>query len=516
MKTKQVDVAHNHDCHTESRFNLIEEPWIQIENVGLVSLRQIFTQSGSSDYHQLGGNAVQKIAIMKLLLAIAQSANTPSNKQDWLTLGANGLADACLSYLENWHDAFYLYGEKPFLQMPAIKSAKVQSFGAVVPEVSTGNNIVLTQYNIEKSYSDADKAMILVQLMGFAFSGKKTDNSVVLSDGYREKTKSGKSGPSLGFLHSFLLGNNIQETLWFNLFQRDQLEDMTYYSEGLGVAPWEDMPIGESCPSAERLKSSLMGRLLPLSRFVLLTENGLHYSEGISHYGYEDGVVDPSVSVDFSAEKSKVLWVNPQEKPWRSLTALLSFMDNGSYDCYHIRFNLPRLHNQVKTIGIWSGGLRVSNQAGEQYVSGSDDYVDSVFFLNIMDDPDTNENESKKVGSFWYDNLKNEMKQLNALSKMVNTRVKGYFNTQEIQSKGVPKQAVNLFWQLCEPFFQDLIFACDDVSKTSLLLLHSSFWQIVNQVYDIFCPKGTARQIDAWAANKPNLRKKRKPSKKIS
>jgi len=493
----------NDDYHTEPRFNLIEEPWIPVVDAGLVSLRQIFTRTGTDAYRGLGGNPVQKIALTKLLLAIAQSTYTPEDERDWRDLGAQGLANACMAYLEKWHDAFYLYGEKPFLQVPAIKAAKVQSFSVCMPEVASGNNRVLKQHQVAKSLSDADKAMLIIQSMGFCLGGKQTDNSVVLSSGYlgkindKGKPSSGRPGSSLGFmgfLHNFLLGNNIHETIWFNLFQRDHLEDLTHYPNGLGVAPWEDMPVGEACASAERLKSSLMGRLLPISRFVLLTKEGLHYSEGIAHPGYMDGVVDPSVAVDFSAKKPKVLWVDPEKRPWRSLTSLLSFMGEGKFECYQLRFNLSRLAHDTKTIGIWSGGLRVSNKAGEQNASGSDDYVDSVIFLNMED-----------LGSIWYANLQNEMNQLDLLSKMIFGRVMGYFKAQKMDGKDIPAQASNLFWQLCEPLFQDLISACDD--ESSLHTLRPDFARIVHQVYDLFCPKDTARQIDAWAKNKPDTRK---------
>ncbi|MCL5254743.1 MAG: type I-E CRISPR-associated protein Cse1/CasA, partial [Gammaproteobacteria bacterium] len=51
----------------ENRFNLVDEPWIPVADYGRVSLRQIFT---NSDYRALGGNPVQKIALLKLLLAV--------------------------------------------------------------------------------------------------------------------------------------------------------------------------------------------------------------------------------------------------------------------------------------------------------------------------------------------------------------------------------------------------------------------------------------------------------------
>lgn len=95
----------------ENRFNLIDEPWIPIADHGRASLKEVFS---NKHLQSLGGNPVQKIAVFKLLLAIAQAAATPDNETQWQTLGAEGLTQKCLGYLDKWHDRFYLYGEKPF------------------------------------------------------------------------------------------------------------------------------------------------------------------------------------------------------------------------------------------------------------------------------------------------------------------------------------------------------------------------------------------------------------------
>ncbi|MBX9265005.1 type I-E CRISPR-associated protein Cse1/CasA, partial [Klebsiella pneumoniae] len=73
----------------ENRFNLIDEPWIAVVDVGLVSLTDIFSQP---ELRALNGNPVQKIALTKLLLAIAQSATTPADDSDWQQMGWQGMA----------------------------------------------------------------------------------------------------------------------------------------------------------------------------------------------------------------------------------------------------------------------------------------------------------------------------------------------------------------------------------------------------------------------------------------
>jgi CRISPR system Cascade subunit CasA len=83
------------------KFNLVEEVWIPIANAGRVSLRQVFQDKNLC---ALGGNPVQKIALLKLLLAICQRACPLADDEAWSTLGAAGLADKALAYLEEQRD----------------------------------------------------------------------------------------------------------------------------------------------------------------------------------------------------------------------------------------------------------------------------------------------------------------------------------------------------------------------------------------------------------------------------
>lgn len=488
----------------ENRFNLIDEPWIPVADHGRVSLRQILSNPA---YRSLGGNPVQKIALLKLLLAIAQAAATPKDEAEWKALGASGLAERCLQYLDQWYDRFYLYGDKPFLQMPTIEAARVQPYGAVLPEVSTGNTTVLSQIQAQRSLDDGAKALLLLTLMGFALSGKKTDNSVVLSSGYagkrndKGKPSTGKPGPSvahMGLLHNFLMGSYVQETLWLNLLTQSQIENMNIYQEGVGRAPWEVMPEGEDCAAARSLKQSLMGRLIPVCRFCLLADEGLHYSEGIAHSGYKDGVIDPSMAINHSGQEPKALWVDPEKRPWRELTALLGFFDQSDaqgFQSWQIRSGLERACDVADSFSVWSGGLRVSSNAGEQYASGADDFVESQVWLH-----------SDILGSVWLSQLKKEVDALDNLAKNLYGRVQGFFKEQMMDGSKIAPQATQLFWQLCERDFQTLVDHCDQTEEDAAARrkLRQRFAGYVQQTYDKFCPRETARQLDAWAKCRPN------------
>ncbi len=262
------------------------------------------------------------------------------------------------------------------------------------------------------------------------------------------------------------------------------------------------MPEGEACAVAKQLQQTLMGRLLPLSRFCLLTDNGLHYSEGLAHLDYKSGVVDPSVAVDFKSKNPKVIWVDTERRPWRFLTALLSFMgaEAGNYECHYIKQCLFRAKEQEASIGVWSGGLRVSSNAGEQYCSGSDDFTESSVFM-----------ESGYLDENWYERLKQEMEQLDYIAaKIIYGTTKSYFADLGIHDAKQAGNASNLFWQLCERQFHNLLEACEDKEQTQAL--RKTFARFAQKAYNDTCPKDTARQLDAWAKNLPNLGKYLKDS----
>jgi len=484
----------------ENAFNLIDEAWIPVADVGRVSLRHVFTHP---EYRALGGSPVQKIALLKLLQALAQAAATPDDTTAWKALGWQGMAARVCDYLDEWHDHFYLYGVNPFLQMPAIARAAIKPFGAVLPDVATGNTTVLTQSQSEKVMDDADKALLLLVQMSFALGGKKTDNSVVLSDGYRGKTKdngkgmTGKPGPGVAFkglLHTFCSGTSLQKTIWLNLFTHEEIADLKSYPNGLGTAPWQQMPQGEDCTTAKNLKNALMGRLIPLSRFCLLTEQGLHYSEGLAHANYKEGVTDPSVAVDHSGKEAKVRWADPERRPWRELTGLLSFMgrEASRFDCIQLRLAMKKAQSLEEEIAVWSGGLRVSSNAGEQYVTGLDDAVESLCWLqpNIW-------------GEIWFARFKEEMGELDRLAKTLYGCVMSYYKTLLVDGANSAAQATHLFWQLCERQAQALLNNCDDLAICHQL--RRQFADHAMQIFNQACPHQTARQLDAWAKAKPNF-----------
>ncbi len=494
----------------ENRFNLVDEAWIPVVDIGRVSLRQIFS---TPTYTDIGGTPIEKIALFKLLLSIAQAANTPEDETAWKAMDDAGLASRCLGYLDKWHSKFYLYGDNPFLQMPAIATAidavernksadkKTISYGKVMPEVATANTTLLSQIQVYRPIDDAAKAVLLVCLMSFALGSKSWHNKVTLTPGYVKKLTS-KPGPAVsrgGLLHNFCQCASLQRTLWLNLWTRKDINKSMMFDGGIGRPPWEQMPAGEDCDVAKSLKASLQGRLVPLSRFCLLRESNFYYSGGVIYPDYDAGVIDTTAAIDRSGG-NKMLWVNPEKRPWRELTALLSFISNAQtsgYECPQLRMSLERARSVESRFTIWSGGIKVRSNAGEQYLSGRDDFVVSVVAL-----------DSAALGAMWFSQLEQELGALNGMGKDLSFGVKKFFADSSMGQK-LAGRATQFFWQLCERDFQQLVDNCgtDADSQQARDEHRKRFARYVHQAYDHVCPKDTARQIDAWAECRPNMSK---------
>jgi len=514
----------------DKHFNLIDEPWIPVADVGRVSLRQIFSRP---DYRALGGNPVEKIAVMKLLLAIAQAAATPEDETAWGELGAQGLADKCLEYLDKWHDRFDLYGDKPFLQMPAVgeliaartasrmakaktkaqrleveESGRPRQIGSgVYPDMPSKNNTQLSQTTFPRNHSDSERAVFLLTLMNFSFGGKRVEGDLTSLGGLVQGARySAPAGPSLGGwdgqLHCFLVVDSVLETVWLNLLSGEYIHLAATWPSGIGRPLWEQYPTSENDEVARNYKGTYQACLVAMSRFVLLRDDGLYYLDGINYPKVKEGWSEPSLIVDRSKADIAVRYVNVQKRPWRELEALLVanvFSTSAGFECQSLKIAVDRVVDTHESFIIWCGGIKVSANSGDQSVKGDDDFVESAVSLESGWVSGVN-------GGIWFSCLQDEMKLLDEISKDLRRKVLSYFDVQLADGKDLAAQATHLFWQLCERDFQALLDNCESGEKEAIARreLRRRFSAYAQQAYDRFCPKDTARQLDAWARCRPN------------
>jgi CRISPR system Cascade subunit CasA len=253
------------------------------------------------------------------------------------------------------------------------------------------------------------------------------------------------------------------------------------------------MPEGEADIAAISLKSSYMSTLCSLSRFVLLKDDGIIYMEGLQYPTHKEGWREPFMT--YSPE-GKMLWLDMDKKPWRSLTAILSAAyasGSSKFECPQVKLLLGRARNEhLPIIGIWSGGLKFRTTAGDSSVKQDDDYIESAVFF----DPDD-------LGELWFNELHSKMEALELLSSTLWKAVNGYYRQMSVKDSPATGKATGEFWSLCEQQFQNLVDSIGDEQRVRKLQL--LFARFVESTYDKYCSNESAKQMSEWANNRPNV-----------
>lgn len=481
-------------------FNLIDSDWIKVVNAPRISLWNLF--SNLDGHFELGGNAVEKIVVFRLLLAIAQAACPIANKKDWSALTVEKMASQVLDYLRVHHDAFDIYSdENPFLQKKEIHSQKAIPISHLNLGINSGNTTILMNHQIPQIIDAQDIVYVLLEQVIYPFGGKKADLTIAL-DGIPKKGSApfGTAVGARGYLHSFIKGRDLLESINLNLLTSDEISTIKTLPAGLGVAPWEEMPGTESDAVAKKLSESYMGRLIPLDRFCRIDGEYLHLTTGVKHpAGLSEGVVDLSVTITKSAGKFKAIWANPEKAPWRDMHSILAFLNREneqSVSCMLLDVYFNRNKQKFNEIGIWSGGIKLSSNAGEQYAAGKDDFVEYLFIT-----------PADKVDEGFYDNYVQELSALERLSKTVYGAVCGFYsslgsapNIQKLKASN----ATSEFWNSCSALVPELVQLCVSEGEVKFLEFRKKIETIVHSVYVNSCPALTSRQIIAQAQNSPN------------
>jgi len=490
----------------ENKFNLVDEPWINVESYGLVSLKSLFEKN---TYKRICGTPIEKIAILKLLQGICQAAWTPTDEDEWKNGGEERLSKECLDYLEKYKDRFFLYGQRPFLQSPNIKDdkrTKKCSLGIINIESASENTTIWSQMQREKYLSDAEKAVMLITVMGFALGGKKWGN--YYNPEKDEMKASPPSGISLqkGLLHSFCFGGTILQTLWLNLLEKEHLEGK--YIQKDPPWTWESMPEPEISKDINSLSKeyakSITGRLVPLSRFCFFGKDEKHediiyVTHGIFYPNSKDDAFDPSVSYG----KKGPLMCDTKKRPWRNLPAMLSYLGGNKtqeqFSCFQLNIVLSRAVNAsfITEVEIWSGGVQVSNKFGEEYFNADDDFVESS--INIP----------RPIKPAWFDFFEGEIKFLEKISEELKNSIEEYYKhfvENDPKKERIIKNSIKkaqdkgelIFWQFCEKRLSNLVKACE--SSEEIAKIRNKFLLDVENTFNTVCHKNTARELDAWAA----------------
>lgn len=377
--------------------NTSTEPWIPIVwqdgRPGLVSLTEAFARG--HDIQDLAVRPHERIALMRLLICIAQAAlDGPADYGDWKTCKPS-IAPAAPDYLKRWHDAFELFGSgRRFLQVINLnapgKSANSDDEGNSISKLdvalATGNNPTLFDNTggSERVFALARVALMLLTFQCFSPRGTigvaLWNGRPTLGWSAYPKVKSGQSNdaPCIagGMLHALLRGRSLVETVHLNLMTKEQA-DQFFGEDCWGKPVWERSPKGPTDgPAVLNASRTYLGRLVPLARAISLADGGhsLILANGLKYAPYPEWR-EPTATVVTRSNKGQpervVLRASIQKAAWRELHALVvksvSQSTNGG----------PAALQNVgdeQAFDLWVGGL-VANKA--KIV----DAIESVFHI---------------------------------------------------------------------------------------------------------------------------------------
>ena len=361
--------------------NLTIEPWIPVVwtdgRSGMVSLRAVFEHG-----HEIQDLAVrphERIALMRLLICVAQAAlDGPADSDDWETCKPC-IAPAALDYLRRWQHAFELFGNgQRFLQVAKLKKSAHESDNSDDDEASStskldlsfasGNNSTLFDNagGSERVFLQAELALVLLTFQCFSPGGRI---GVALWGGQETSGKgSSDHAPCLagGMLHALLRGESMFETLHRNLTSKRQVEQF-FGNDSWGKPVWEWMPTGPTDVAAVRnANRSYLGRLVPLARSIRLADGckSLILANGLEYAPYsESGWREPTATIVTRKVKGQptrvVLAASIERAVWRELHALT--VKAVSQDTNGGPAALQNISAQT-AFDLWVGGL-VANKA---------------------------------------------------------------------------------------------------------------------------------------------------------
>ena len=505
--------------------NLVSDKWIPVvlasgESVRL-SLLGFF--SDLEKVQDLSLRPHERISLMRLFLCIAQvSLDGPKNRKEWKQCKEK-ISTAVTKYLSNpsIQKAFELFGEgQRFLQVNDLLLASGDKIGQPSSKLdfalSSGNNATLFDQaaGSDRETSDSANALNLVTFQNFSPGGTI---GVGLWGGKPTQGWGRYPSPSPGtsnhapcvygnMLHTFLRGKNLLETIHLNLLNKE-LVDEALGDDRWGQPVWEDHP--QSPVDTKKIKNATetyLGRLVPFSRAIRFTQKGasMILANALDIPGFDKGHREPtsSIIVKANSEERAPMRGSLERTPWRQLHALtvkrFSFGNIGG------PLALDNLDGD-ESFDIWTGALiadkakivdtleSVFNSVPSAMLdeAGQKIYEDGVVF---------SQSAAQRLGKaiyFYHKEIGDDLDRPDAKSKRDRLR----------------SGAQNRFWTAVEqslPLLFNLVENPIDLgpeSDYSDTDWGKSVNQILRNTYESICPRGTSRQLQAFAVGLKFLRK---------
>lgn len=327
----------------EPGLNLAFEPWIPVtdQNGGprMVGLDACFR--GGEAIVDLAVRPQERVALMRLLLCIAHAAlNGPANHAERRNAAAL-LPDAVTAYLTQWRDSFWLYHpDKPFLQVAGLRKAgkgeDPTPFAKLDFALASGSNSTLFDHaGRDRARHPAPETLALNLLTFQMFSPGGLFAQAFWPGQASPTAKTVHDAPCVcgSMLHAFPRGAHLAETIFLNLCPLDRLRHTyaLHREDWVGRPVWERFPRSpDDTETVANATRTYVGRLVPLSRAVLLDDRGLVLGEGLLYPSFANAdnffPAEPSATVLIRKRKDKeektLLAYRPDKAVWRELHSI--------------------------------------------------------------------------------------------------------------------------------------------------------------------------------------------------
>jgi CRISPR system Cascade subunit CasA len=372
--------------------NLTTDPWIPIVwasgQSGSVSLCDAFARG--EDIRDLAVRPHERIAVMRLLICIAQAAlNGPADHDDWKARRTQ-IAPAAHAYLKRWKKAFKLFGDgQRFSQVEGLKKSPNKSAedqGNAVSKLdlalATGNNSTLFDNGggTDRAFSAGQLALGVLTFQCFSPGGR-----IGIAKWHMSPTPgkgSSEHAPCIAgsMLHAIIRRDDLLNTIHSNLMSKDQAVRF-FGKKSWGKPVWELMPLKLGDKTAiQNATQTYLGRLVPLSRSIRLADDcrSLILANGLKYAPYPEWPREPTSTVVSRQIKKQptraILAASVEKAAWRELHALTVIAEDKNSNG-----GPAALENVVEgaAFDLWVGGL-VANQA--KLV----DTVESVFNIPVQ------------------------------------------------------------------------------------------------------------------------------------
>lgn len=485
--------------------NLSTEPWIPIVwadgQSGTVSLREAFERG--EEIRDLAVRPHERVALMRLLLCIAQAAlDGPADKDAWKTCRVN-IAPAALDYLKRWHNSFELLGNGPrFLQVEGLKKTdggdddEGNSVSKLDLALATGNNSTLFDNGggSERKFSPAQLALMLLTFQCFSPGGRI--GVAKWSDDSTPGNGSSKHAPCIvgSMLHAVLRGDNLLDTIHRNLMTKEQVARF-YGPDSWGKPVWEAMPTQLSDETAiHNAAQTYLGRLVPMSRCIRLSDDcqSLILANGLDYPEWRE----PTATIVTRTIKGKPTRVplpaSVEKAVWRELHALTVLaVDKNSNGGPAALANIV----DGAAFDLWVGGLPTDR-------AKLIDTVESVFHVPAAMLHEQSQHVYE-AGVGWAE------KTASRLTQAISTyhrelgddldRAELGDRRQQIQNKATAQ-----FWTDIEQSVPQLLDVAAHPEKLGNNEWHKTdwgraVWRAARAAYEHACPHDTPRQMRAYA-----------------